>query len=219
MKKISKVLITSLIFVLCICVFQSTVKAETLGTISFKALNNKDTKLIQNLQVSIYQVQIRNENGSFEYTKGFKDCNLNLNDLSESNLEKLKTYANQNAEPMYTKTTDKQGRFELTSLSLGVYLFVQQNKTEEYTMQTMLVTIPELTTQNGLEYNLDVVPKIIDKETVDENNQNKDILVDDENLPYSGVLSWPVPVLVILAIAIFCIAWLQVYTNNKKKIK
>jgi sortase A len=33
------------------------------------------------------------------------------------------------------------------------------------------------------------------------------------------VLNWPIPVLVIIAIIIFCIGWLKAFTNSKKKTK
>ena len=80
-------------------------------------------------------------------------------------------------------------------------------------MQTMLVTNPE-PTENELLYDVTVKPKIVTvvKETPVQG------IVTDTTLPYTGVLNWPVPVLVIIGIVIFCIGWLKFYTESKKKV-
>ena len=137
-----------------------------------------------------------------------------------NNLVLEKEYAKANANPVSIKTTDSNGKFSLNNLDLGVYLFVQENKENEITMQTMLISIPELNKENGLKYNVTVKPKILNKEIVDKNeNQKNSTLVQDDKLPYTGVLNWPIPVLVVVGIVIFCIAWLKVYGTSKKKVK
>ena len=155
----------------------------------------------------------------FSISFSHKSTILSISYLSESNLENLKTYAKTNAEPLFTKTTDTTGKFTLTNLDLGTYLLVQENKTDEITMQTMLISVPELTVENGLKYEITAKPKILNKEIVDQNNSGKTELVKDSQLPYTGVLNWPIPVLVIAGIAIFCVAWLKVYSTSKKKVK
>lgn len=216
MKK--KIILSSLIFIMIIASLIGTVSATELGTIQFLAINNTDSKAVENLKVSVYQVSKQDDQGNFEFASGFEDCTLDVDNLSESNLENLKTYAKTNAEPLFTKTTDTTGKFTLTNLDLGTYLLVQENKTDEITMQTMLITVPELTVENGLKYEVTAKPKILNKEIVDQNNSGKTELVKDEQLPYTGVLNWPIPVLVISGIAIFCVAWLKVYSTSKKKV-
>ena len=219
MKK--KIILSSLIFIMLIAGLIETVSATDdakLGTIQFVAINNTDSKAVENLEVSVYQVSKQDAQGNFEFASGFEDCTLDVDNLSESNLENLKDYAKTNAEPLFTKTTDANGKFTLTNLDLGTYLLVQENKTDEITMQTMLITVPELTVENGLKYEVTAKPKILNKEIVDQNNSGKTELVKDEQLPYTGVLNWPIPVLVISGIAIFCVAWLKVYSTSKKKV-
>ena len=217
MKK--KIILSSLIFIMIIASLIGTVSATELGTIQFLAINNTDAKAVENLEVSVYQVSKQDAQGNFEFAFGFEDCTLDVDNLSESNLENLKTYAKTNAEPLFTKTTDTTGKFTLTNLDLGTYLLVQENKTDEITMQTMLISVPELTVENGLKYEITAKPKILNKEIVDQNNSGKTELVKDSQLPYTGVLNWPIPVLVIAGIAIFCVAWLKVYSTSKKKVK
>ena len=216
MKK--KIILSSLIFIMLISSLIGTVSATELGTIQFVAINNTDAKAVENLEVSVYQVSKQDAQGNFEFAFGFEDCTLDVDNLSESNLENLKTYAKTNAEPLFTKTTDTTGKFTLTNLDLGTYLLVQENKTDEITMQTMLISVPELTVENGLKYEITAKPKILNKEIVDQNNSGKTELVKDSQLPYTGVLNWPIPVLVIAGIAIFCVAWLKVYSTSKKKV-
>lgn len=217
MKK--KIILSSLIFIMLIASLIGIVSATDLGTIQFVAINNTDSKAVENLEVSIYQVSKQDEQGNFEFANGFESCTLDIDNLSESNLENLKTYAKTNAEPLFTKITDANGKFTLTNLDLGTYLLVQENKSDDITMQTMLISVPELTVENGLKYEVTAKPKILNKEIVDQNNSGKTELVKDSQLPYTGVLNWPIPVLVIAGIAIFCVAWLKVYSTSKKKVK
>lgn len=217
MKK--KIILSSLIFIMLIASLIGIVSATDLGTIQFVAINNTDSKAVENLEVSIYQVSKQDEQGNFEFANGFESCTLDIDNLSESNLENLKTYAKTNAEPLFTKITDANGKFTLTNLDLGTYLLVQENKSDDITMQTMLISVPELTVENGLKYEVTAKPKILNKEIVDQNNSGKTELVKDSQLPYTGVLNWPIPVLVITGIAIFCVAWLKVYSTSKKKVK
>lgn len=217
MKK--KIILSSLIFIMLIASLIGTVSATELGTIQFVAIDNTDSKAVENLEVSVYQVSKQDAQGNFEFASGFEECTLDIDNLSESNLENLKTYAKTNAEPLFTKTTDSTGKFTLTNLDLGTYLLVQENMTDDITMQTMLISVPELTVENGLKYEVTAKPKILNKEIVDQNNSSKTELVKDSQLPYTGVLNWPIPVLVIAGIAIFCVAWLKVYSTSKKKVK
>ena len=80
-------------------------------------------------------------------------------------------------------------------------------------MQTMLVTNPD-PAENKLNYDVIVKPKI----SVVVKDAPVSGMVTDTTLPYTGVLNWPVPVLVIIGIIVFCIGWLKFYTDSKKKI-
>ena len=84
-------------------------------------------------------------------------------------------------------------------------------------MQSKLVKIPEQSSNNILNYQVTVIPKIIKSQNLS-NNSKGNQLVNDKFLPQTGIVEWPVPVLVIFAIILFSIGWIQVY-NNKKKVE
>lgn len=211
MKK--KIVLISLILLFFTQVFISTVFAEDVGVINFNAINSTNGEKVEDLQVSIYQVSKHDEDGSFIFDIGFENCEIDIDDLSKENLEKLKNFAKSNAEPLFIKNTDTSGKFILENLELGTYLFVQESKQEEIVMQTMLITVPELTVENGLKYELNIKPKI--DQIIPE---APDIPLEDK-LPATGTLDWLVPILALAGISIFCVAWLKVYTNSKKKVK
>ena len=212
MKK--KTILSSLVFILIILLFAVQVYATDTGTINFIAVNNSDSTAIEGLEIAIYQVSYT-ESNNFNWSTGFEDCTIDLDSLTEETISELKTYAEENAEPIFTYTTDENGEFSIANLELGNYLLVQANKTDEYTMQTILVTIPELTSENGLQYEITAKPKIVSNSTISESSTE---LVTDSEIPYTGVLNWPIPILVAVGLVVFCIAWLKVFSNSKKKV-
>lgn len=214
-----KAILSSLIFIITIVSLIGITYADNQGSIEFVAINNTDSKKVSNLEVSVYQVSKKDEQGNFKFAEGFENCTLNVDDLSEENINNLKDYAKVNAKPIFKKTTDLNGKFNIENLDLGVYLLTQENKEDEITMQTMLITLPELNTSGGLRYDITVKPKILNKEIVDENKAQTSQIPLDEQLPYTGVLNWPIPVFAICGLLIFCIAWLKVFGTSKKKIK
>lgn len=83
-------------------------------------------------------------------------------------------------------------------------------------MQTMLISVPELIDGRKLKYEVTAKPKIVNKEMIDRNETQITKVARDEQLPYTGVLNWPIAVLVITGIVIFCMAWLKAYSTSKK---
>ena len=214
-----KTILISFIFTIIMASLIGTALATSLGTIELVAINSADSTVVENLKISVYQVSQQDEQGNFKFAVGFENCTLNEEDLSENNLENLKDYAKANANPVLTKVTDSNGKFTLNDLEFGKYLFVQENRTDEITMQTMLISVPELIDGKELTYEVTAKPKIVNKEIIDRNEIKETRMVRDKQLPYTGVLNWPIPVLVIAGIVIFCIAWLKVYSTSKKKVE
>lgn len=210
-----KVILSSLIIFVLISLLSTVSNAAEAGNFYFSAINNTTSEPVSELGVSVYQLGILTENGNFVLAPKFEKCGLNINDLTQANIDAFKKYATEYAEPVFIKSTDSNGKFTLTNVELGVYLFVQNSKTEDYTMQTMLVTLPEVSGGTDLSYELTVKPKIV---TVDKTETMAPPTVIATTLPYTGILNWPVPVLVILGIAVFCIGWLKFYTTSKKKV-
>ena len=210
MKK--KIVLISLILVMATLLLMGSVRAENLGTINFDAIKSTDGEPVENLEVSVYKVSKKDEYGNILFEIGFENCKIDIDDLSGENIERIKTFAKTNAEPLFIETTGTNGKFVLENLELGTYLLVQNNNLETVTMQTMLITVPELTVEHGLKYEITAKPKINEVSP-----EEPEIPVEDE-LPATGTLDWLVPILVAAGLLIFCIAWLKVYATSKKKV-
>lgn len=226
MNKKQVVKFISFIVICLMLILPSMVSYATVetGSINFFAVENETKENISNLSVNIYQIGVKNEQGDFEYSAGFEGSNLDIDTLTEENINTIKEYAIQNAEPIETKVTDSNGEFTISNLQEGAYLFVQASNTDEYTMQTMLVQIPEIDTDGNSNYTITAKPKIerISQEELEAENSVADtstLSSTQSTLPYTGVLNWPVPVLVVVAIVLFCIGWIRLYINSKKKSK
>jgi hypothetical protein len=150
------------------------------------------------------------EQGDFEYSAGFEDSNADIDVFTEENINKIQEYAEKNAKPIYTKTTDSNGKFTISELQEGAYLLVQANNKDKYTVQTTLVQISKESN-----YNITVTPKVLKIADL-ENTSSITTEVNENILPYTGVLNWPIPVLVVIAIILFCIGWLKTFTSSKK---
>ena len=215
MKK--KILISSLIIIALIVLLQVTSFAETTGTIRFKAICEDEE--VQYLGVAIYQVRKEND-GKIELTEQFENSELDATDLSKDNIEQFEEYAKENAEVMQIQSTDSKGQFVITGLELGTYLLVQNNKQDDYTMQTMLIEIPEVTSERGINYTINAEPKISKEYPhggYEPEEPEKPTIQEDPEIPNTGVLNWPIPVLAIAGIVIFIVAWTLYY--SKKKVK
>lgn len=212
-KRILKFIIFFVVFLIFLLRIQPNIYAVTeTGSINFVAVDSKTKKNISNLSVDIYQIGIQNKDGDFEYSIGFEESNLNIDTFTKENINTIEDYAIKNAEVFETKTTDINGSFILSDLQKGVYIFVQKSNIDEYTMQTMLLQVPEVDEGGNESYIMNVKPKIAKTEDL------SGLSPDDGLLPGTGVLNWPIPILVIIALILFSIGWLKLYTSSKKKV-
>lgn len=220
LRKIKKIALISIImFSLVMSIINISNAAQTVGNITFKAISNTDSNPVANLEINVYQIAIV-QNGNFSFTNAFKNAEIDISDFTQANFDKIRDYAIANATPICTKTTDSEGKFVLSNTSLGIYLFVQSGSKDRVEMQTIMVNLPEAFDNNPINYNVIAKPKIVN---VPQNNINQGpgdstASVIGNNLPYTGMLNWPIPVLVITAIVLFCIGWLKSFTNSKKKV-
>jgi hypothetical protein len=209
----SKIMILGIIFLVLVSI-PVLVSAKT-GTLNFVVSESSTKEAVPNLNFDVYQIGVKNEQGNFEYSKGFENSNLDIDSFTEDNISIIEQYAVSNAKAIFTKTTNSAGKFEITELQEGVYLFVQASDKDKFAVQTMLVQIPEVDSEQNNNYNLTIKPKVSEIK-IDESSNT--IITDESELPYTGVLNWPIPVLAIIAIVLFCIGWLKAFTNSKKKL-
>lgn len=213
MKK--KILVSSILLVLFILIFanQNIFAAQT-GTINFKAIDS-DGYEVNNLEVAVYQVA-KFEDSKFIATDEFNM--FDIENLSNENIVSMQEYASENLEYSLTKTTNDKGEFTLNNIEAGKYLLVQNSREDYCTMQTMFVSVPEIT-NTEINYEITVKPKIavIDAYGGWEEDVIEPATTPKSELPNTGVLNWPIPVLAITGIILFCLLWIIFY--SKKKVK
>jgi hypothetical protein len=114
--------------------------------------------------------------------------------------------------------TDSNGKLTISELVEGEYLFVQADNKDKYTVQTMLVQVPEVDTDGNYNYTITATPKISEIVYIENETTTNNFLASGTTLPFTGIQDWQIPVLVIIAIVLFCIGWLKAFTTSKKKV-
>lgn len=219
MKK--KIIVSSILFALLILLFAGTVFAAPTGTVQFKAIDS-DGYEVDNLEVAFYKVADF-EVGKFTATEEFKI--FDIEDISNENIVSMQEYASENASVLLKRTTNEKGEFTLSEIEAGKYLLVQNSREDYCTMQTMFISVPEITTDT-INYTITAKPKIAVIDAI--GGAEEDILEPtpvvpeskpnaEPELPNTGVLNWPIPVLAIAGIILFCLSWIIFY--SKKKVK
>jgi hypothetical protein len=186
------------------------------GVLNFIVQESTTKEAVSNLSFDVYQIGIKNEQGIFEYSVGFEKSDLNVDTFTEENINIIQEYAVTNANPIFSKTTDSNGKISISGLEEGEYLLVQANNKDKYSVQTILLQIPEVDIDGNCNYTITVKPKISEIEYPETEIANTQ--VSETRLPSTGILDWPIPVLLVIALVLFCIGWLKEFSTTKKKV-
>lgn len=152
--------------------------------------------------LTLYRVgEVVERNGvySFQPVGDFADCGESFADVSSSDLAKrLALYAENHNAVGVCRQIDGNGAIAFDDLELGLYLLVQEEAAEGYNKANpFLVTVPRL--QNGVyNYDVEASPKV---------QLTPVTTKPPENLPQTGQLNWPVPLLTALGLGLFAIGW------------
>ena len=132
-------------------------------------------------------------------------------------------YQNRQKHDFYEQTTEiKDGTAQFTQLQTGLYLIMQKDPHASdgfYPLNGFLVSIPYW---DGTEYQYDVriaaktSPDRIPPETPEQEEvppTEPEVTVPE--LPQTGQLSWPVPVMAVCGMLLFAIGW-WLYTADRK---
>ncbi len=155
-------------------------------------------------------------NVTFVPTGDFADCGLDFAHLNGELTAALAELA-QGKEGL-TQTVDGQGRTKFENLELGLYLIVQQEAAPGYQKAApFLVSVPYL--EDGTyRYEVEAGPKVeLEKEP--EPTQTEPPVPtkpDDPQLPNTGQLDWPIPVLAISGLAILVLGWFLRFGKKEK---
>lgn len=164
------------------------------GSISL-TLRNQDKSAVGGGEITLIQVaSVVADDGdlSFEYTNGFEDCGMSLENLTSSLAATLESKISSSAVKK-TKTVGSDGKVSFSDLELGLYLVVQTKAASGYNaVSSFLVTVP-MHEDGQYIYSVDASPKV---ETVSKATPTPSPTTpSDSNLPQTGQLDWPIPVL------------------------
>lgn len=165
----------------------------------------------------VYRVaQITQNNGdySYAYTDAFSGCDLSLADLQNHEIaQSLADYALANGVTGAEIVLDEAGSatISIPAGELGLYLLVQTQAGEGYApVKPFLVSVPSYADGKYL-YEVDAAPKIsLEKaeETEPTTLPTEPETDPDPQLPQTGQLNWPVPVMAISGMILLLTGWL-----------
>lgn len=154
----------------------------------------------------------------FVYTEDFADCTQSANALSSRQAEELAQIAEEKALSGTIGELGAGGNAYFTELPVGLYLLVQEEPSPGFApVRPFLVSVPGQ--QDGAYiYDVDASPKVdLEAEpTEPETDPTEPTKPNDPDLPKTGALLWPVPVLAAAGLVIFCTGWL-LHSNKKYK--
>lgn len=186
----------------------SWIDLDAKGSITL-TLKSKDTgNAVAGGKITLYQVAtVAVDDGdlSFAYTNGFENCGIELGDLSSSTLAgQLKDKVTSSMKSS-TQTVGKDGKVSFTGLDLGLYLLVQTTAADGYNAVSPFIVSVPLTEDGSYTYDVDASPKV---ETVTVKPTPTPSTPPDDDLPQTGQLDWPIPVLCVVGLLLFAAGWM-----------
>ena len=95
-----------------------------------------------------------------------------------------------------------------TELPVGLYLVIQEDSATGFSQcEPFFITLP-VNSDEGWEYEIDATPKI---------NIDQEPIKPPSNIPQTGQLKWPIPVLAIAGIVIFSVGLFMVLKRKKSQ--
>lgn len=207
-------IISLLVAALLLCGMSLTVFAHEVpdltrtGTIEVTMHSGEST--VPGGSLTIYRVgDIHEDNGNYSYrlTDQFAGSGVELTDVQSYYLAlELAEYAEEQSLEGVTQEIDEDG-FMIFAVDPGLYLLVQNEAAEGYLkVSPFLVGMPNM--ENGkYVYEVDASPKVNPKPAPEEPTEPTETKPPQEELPQTGQLNWPVPVLAVSGLALFIAGW------------
>lgn len=186
---------------------------------------------------AVYRVADVSQYGSFTLLPKYTNSKVAVNQLTQDAAidwrkaaQQLHTWTKNNAiSADAQKNTDKNGTATFSQLRAGLYLVVgsdAKSNGKTYCSAPFLVAVPELTdNQTAWQYDVTANPKSEPEHTKQPEHTTppEDKPKDDtptkkpkKNLPDTGILQWPIPVLAGSGLALMLIGW-KMKKNNRNK--
>lgn len=171
-----------------------------------------DGQSIESGSFTIFQVASLRWNVSeyeFVYTDSFSECGIGFEKLDS--LQTAKNYVDYIERSSIEGTKVNVGEYGVaifTELPVGLYLVLQEDSAEGFEhCEPFFITLP-VNSEDGWNYEIDATPKI---------NIEQEPIKPPSNIPQTGQLKWPIPVLSVVGIVIFSVGFYMVFKRKKNK--
>ena len=190
----------------------SDLDLERSGSISV-SVQTADEVAAAGAQLELFEVAepvVRDAALVFEALPSFAGSGADLSSPGSDTLPAdLAAWADAQAVPALAQTvTDGQGEAVFSQLVCGLYLVRQAGGAEGFTSIDPFVVCLPMTSADGTSWVYDVTasPKVAEQPVVPQEPEDPQG-PGDTKLPQTGQLNWPVPVLVVLGLALFSLGW------------
>ena len=130
----------------------------------------------EGIQTTLYDVADY-INGKYEFNESFKESNVSLENLSDSNTAKssalaLEDYALENSLEGTSAIIDSDGVVSFSNLAPEkLYLVIQSSESDIVEMQPLLVAVPYYTTDGNVIYNVEINAKYVEFSSVSDSSE------------------------------------------------
>lgn len=217
--------ISLILAVLVLCTMRVAVLAHDVPDLSrsgsIEITMSTGTEPVPGGSLTIYRVgEIEEKDGNYSFvlTEAFRPSELELENLQSPQLAAaLAEFVKKNPDiPGETGQIGKDGRITF-SVELGLYLVIQQQAAEGYLpVSPFLVAVPNM--ENGsYVYGVDASPKVVltPAPTVPTPTEPEPTKPTGPQLPQTGQLDWPIPLLAVLGLSLFVVGWLIRFGGRK----
>lgn len=184
-----------------------SVNAEEVDTTKTGSITiTLDKQQVSGGSLRLYQIATVEDN-KFVYTNGYENCGISLDKLDSDTakaLAKISTDTNTSV----TQSVVKGSNVVFNQLQVGLYLVVQDGSFENYqSIDPFLVSIPQKEGESYI-YDVDASPKVGTLTKVTPTTP------PSEDIPNTGQLNWPIPVLATSGILLIVVGWYLLKKGN-----
>ena len=219
-KLIVLLLLPLLVFGICTQVYAAQ-KPDADKQCSITFLLEFDGTPLEGGKLTLYRVgQISPDGNRFVLVETLLQDGPDLSNLEDPSLAKtLNELAVEHNLPAY-KASVVDGKAVFSDLKTGVYVVCQLNGEEipEYAaINPFLISLPQKENDAYI-YDMTASPKVpLQPFTTEPTQPQSTEPVDTPDLPQTGQLNWPVPLMAILGLVLFGIGWILFFSSKRRK--
>ena len=142
----------------------------------------------------------------FVFTEDFADCPVSIEEINSSELpEALAKIADEKNLEGITEWINPKGQVSFSGLEIGLYLAVQHHAAPGFSkISPFLVSVPYYDGEHYI-YDVNASPKIDVEPRPDDPDEPEDPPEKpDDELPDTGLMNWPVPVMAVSGALLIC---------------